>query len=49
MYASLVDGTYDCVDRIVLNAFFDSHKVLRDFDSGEGSCMEPTTTSTMLI
>jgi hypothetical protein len=22
MYASLVDGTYDCVDRIVLNAYF---------------------------
>ena len=22
MYANLVDGTYDCVDRIVLNAYF---------------------------
>jgi hypothetical protein len=22
MYASLVDGAYDCVDRIVLNAYF---------------------------
>jgi hypothetical protein len=22
MYASLVDGTYDCEDRIVLNAYF---------------------------
>jgi hypothetical protein len=42
MYASLVDGAYDCVDRIVLNAYFRFAQSPAGSDCGGGSCMEPT-------
>ncbi len=32
MHANLMDGTYDCVDRIVLNPYFPSDKVPGDSD-----------------
>ena len=32
MHANLMDGTYDCVDRIVLNAYFRFDKVPGDSD-----------------
>ena len=36
-YASLVDGTYDCVDRIVLNAYFGWHIIPGGFDLVEAA------------
>ena len=45
-YADLLTGQYDCVDRIILNAIFDSLAAPEDSACGGAVCTAATTRST---
>ncbi len=48
-YSDLLDGSYDCVDRIVLNGYFTLGHTPGGFRGGVDSTMIPKNNSTMLI
>jgi hypothetical protein len=44
-YGDLINGSYDCVDRVVLNAFFSIGHNPGGFRPGGGGCTAATTSS----
>jgi hypothetical protein len=41
LYQDLLEGSYDCVDRVVLNAYFSMGQPEAAFALGGGSCTAP--------
>jgi hypothetical protein len=46
-YEDLLTGSYDCVDRIVLNAYFSMATTRVDSGSGGASCTGVATSTSM--